>query len=140
MTVPRFLDLSMSRSLESKKQDGHCCGGRPKDSNRVGSQATPDHMIANSGGLFWLDVGSADYAGPLVSVPDDERAEIRSRHRQWNGHQLLKSCFYFWVGQTSINLSVESVDDRSRGAFWRANSYPTSRLIPWHKFTDGWYF
>src|SRR5215472_5293577 len=76
-----------------------------------------------------FDFRRADHLPPPFSERDNEAAELSRRA----GKRLPAEIGYpggqFWVSEASIQLVVESVDNRRRCAHGRANSLVATRLI-----------
>src|SRR6516164_2675575 len=83
-----------------------------------------------------FDFRCADHLPPPFSERDNEAAELSRR----TGKRLPAEIGYpsgqFWVGKASIQLVVESVDNRRRCAHGRANSLVATRLIARDDFSD----
>jgi hypothetical protein len=76
-----------------------------------------------------FDFRRADHLPPLFSERDNEAAELSRR----TGKRLPAEIGYpggqFWGGEASIQLVVESVDNRCQRAHRRANSLVATCLI-----------
>src|SRR5215469_18735935 len=97
----------------------------PNDLSRM---ARSGHRRPND--LFRLDVGRPDHFAPLLSFVRQEFAEVGRRRRHWHATQYGKALFHLGVGQTSVYLSIELLDDLGRGARGRSEAVPVVRLEP----------
>src|SRR6516164_9835755 len=85
-----------------------------------------------------LDVCRPDHLAPLLGFVGNEFAEIGRRHWNWNTTQVSEPRPNLGIGEGSVDLFVEFVDDLGRRAFWRAYAEPDVHLVAWDKLAHGW--
>src|SRR5262245_43043726 len=83
-----------------------------------------------------LDVGRPDHLGPLLGFVGNERFEIGRRASEDNPAQIHELCLHFGIGEASIDLLVELVDDPGRCPCRCSEAEIAARLIARHEFAD----
>src|SRR5262245_31965667 len=86
---------------------------------------------------FRLDAGRLDYFGPFLGFVSDELAEVGGRARQRRTTHIDEPRLHFGIGEASIDLVVEFLDDLGRRGLWCADAEPGARLETRHKFVYG---
>src|SRR3974390_1847632 len=88
---------------------------------RRGSFISPSQRIIEILGSVRLDTGELDHLGPLFGVVGDKLAEVGGRTWKHPRAQLGKPRLELGVGQSSVDLPVELVDDLGRRVLGYAN-------------------
>src|SRR5215471_3815553 len=84
-----------------------------------------------------LDVGSPDHLAPLLGFLRNEFPEIGGPARKHSATKVGKAPPHCRIGEASINLLVELVDDPGRCPCRCAEAEIAARLIARHEFADG---
>src|SRR5215469_6561113 len=83
-----------------------------------------------------LGAGKLDHFGPLVGFGFDEIAELRDRQRHRRAAEIDQPVLELSISERRIDLFVQSVDDRRRRSFGRADPQPRRCLVAWQIFTE----
>ena len=103
---------------------------------RIEIQTAPRAATGHRGSIY-LDVGCPDHLAPLLGFVNDELAKIGRRIQKHRDTELLNPCLHFWIGEGSIDLLVERVNDLDWRISGRANAAPTGPFVTRHKFANG---
>src|SRR5262245_31650451 len=87
--------------------------------------------------LLRLDVGRPDHLAPFFGLLNDKPSKVGGRHWRCHVTKFRKLRLHLGVGEGSINLLVELLDDLSGCSFGCADALPSARLIPWYEFAHG---
>src|SRR5215470_7234710 len=99
--------------------------------------ATGDYGTSRRPRSFRLDVRRADHLCSLLGFFGNERFEIGRRATEDNPAQVHELCLQFGIGEASIDLLVELVDDPGRCPCRCAEAEIAARLIARHEFAHG---
>src|SRR6516165_665902 len=88
-------------------------------------------------GSFRLDARGLDHLGPLLGFFGNERPEIARRATEDNATEVGELSLQLGIGEASIDLLVELVDDLGRRLCRCAEAEIAARLVAWHKFGHG---
>src|SRR5262249_6340559 len=83
-----------------------------------------------------LDVEGSDDAAPLLRFVDDELAEAGGREREHGAAEVGKPRLDLGIGEESVDLRVELVDDLGRRGLRCADAVPGARLVARQKLPD----
>src|SRR5262245_43262059 len=89
--------------------------------------------------LLCLDVCCPDYLAPFFGFLDDELTEVGGRTRERRPAEVGKPCLDLGLGEGSIDLTIELVDDFNGRILGCYNSLPPGCFVTRHKFTYRWY-
>jgi hypothetical protein len=84
-----------------------------------------------------LDVGRPDQTAPLLGFVSDELAELRWRTRKHRRAKISKLRFHLGIGEGSIDLSIQLVDDFGGRILGRSHAVQNARLVPRDEFVNG---
>src|SRR5262245_56221626 len=90
------------------------------------------------GWLFCLDPCRPDDFCPLFSFFDDQPAEIGGRASEHRTSKIGKPGLDLGIGEGSVELLVELVDDLGRCVLRCADAIPCASFEAWHGIADGW--
>src|SRR5262245_57562035 len=93
--------------------------------------------LSESHVLLGLNVRRPDHLAPLFSFVRNEPTEFGGSPRHWNGAQICKLCFYVGVGEASVYLLVELLNDLVRRVLGRTYPLPATGLISRQKLSHG---
>src|SRR5215471_2267491 len=92
----------------------------------------------NSGSAsLQLDVEGPDEVAPLLRFVGDELAKVSGRKRERVATQIGKPRLVLRIGEASVDLLVELVDDLGGRCLRCANAVPAARLIAWQELSHG---
>ena len=69
-----------------------------------------------------FDAGELDHLGPLFGFVGDKLAEVRRRACEYRAAEVSDPRFHLGIGEASVDLLVELVDDLGRRVLGRANA------------------
>ncbi len=84
-----------------------------------------------------LDAGELDHLAPFLGLVGDELAEIGRRAGKRQCPEVRKR-LQRGIGEASIDLPVEPIDDCEGRIFRHAEAEIAARLIAWNEFAHGW--
>jgi hypothetical protein len=85
--------------------------------------------------LFHLDVGGPDHLSPPLGFVGDELAEIGGRARKHHTTQTREPRFQIGISESSINLTIDLVDNRNRRLLWSRDTVPDACFIAPNELT-----
>ena len=80
-------------------------------------------------GSLRLDVRGPDYLAPLIGFIGDELAEIGGRAGKRRASEISEPSFQFGIGQPSIDLPVQRIDEPCGRALRRTQADPIACFI-----------
>src|SRR5262245_51219923 len=94
---------------------------------------TGGYGISGGGPLVRLDASKFHHLGPLLGFGGDEGFEIGWGARKWRAAKVGKPCLNLRIGEASVDLLVELVDDFGGRALRPANTAPVTCLETRHE-------
>src|SRR5260221_10527570 len=94
---------------------------------------TIEYRRASSPALISLDVGRADNLAPLLGFCSNEFSELGGRGRKHGAAQVGKPRLDLWIGESSIDLPVELLNDLRRRVPGDTDTLPNARLQAGHE-------
>src|SRR5262245_40744207 len=87
---------------------------------------------------LWLDVCVADHLAPFLGFAGDDRSEIGRRAPKDDAAEVRKLGLQLGIGEASIDLLVELLDDLGGGLCGRADAEEGARFVTRHKLVHAW--
>jgi hypothetical protein len=88
--------------------------------------------------LLRLDADGLDHFGPFLGFVGDELAEVGGRTDERCATQIGKPRLDLMIGESGVDLLVESLDDLGRRGLRCADAGPGAGLVARHELADGW--
>src|SRR5262249_17841812 len=98
---------------------------------------SPNGIYGTPVGSFWLDAGELDHLGPFLGLIGDELTEIGRRTGEHGATKLGKPRLDLGIGECSVALPVELVDDGRGRSLGRAEAPPVAVLVAPHGIGAG---
>src|SRR4029450_1591988 len=81
------------------------------------------------GCLFRFQIGGFDHSSPFLGLLGEVLSEFGGRSNKGKGAQLRKSGLQLCIGEASIDLPVQLIDNLGARVSWSANTIPGARLV-----------
>src|SRR5262249_40934436 len=130
-------DLPSTPSAENLELGGVLIKSLLRLSPRFCGRDVMEYQPDSGSGSFRLDVEGPDDVAPLLSFVGDELAKVGGREHEHVATQVGKPRLDLRIGEASVDLSVELVDDLGRRGLRCAGAVPTARLVTWHELSHG---
>ena len=79
--------------------------------------------------LFRFQIGRFDHSSPFLGLLGEVLSKFGGRSNKGKGAQLRKSGLQLCVGEASIDLPVQLIDNLGARVSWSANAVPGARLV-----------
>src|SRR6478609_9632054 len=87
--------------------------------------------------LLRLDIGGANYLGPLFGFVGDQTPEFGGRAANSNATYIGEPRHHLGIGEACVDLFVDLVDDLVWRCLWRGRAEPRAHLVALDKLPDG---
>src|SRR5262249_50549452 len=84
-----------------------------------------------------LDAGEPHHLAPLLGFLRDQLAEVSGRTRKHRAAEVSEPRFHVGIGEASVDLLVEFLDDLGRRGLRCADAIPGACLVIGHELTHG---
>src|SRR5499433_3737860 len=110
---------------------------------------TLDHLVDrySRNGTLWnirafpasvrLDACELHHLAPLLGFLGDQLAEVSGRTRKHRAAEVSEPRFHVGIGEASVDLLAELVDDLGRRGLRCADAVPIARLVARHELSHG---
>src|SRR5262245_43382338 len=102
---------------------------------RIRVSGVTEFLRGRRRGSLRLDVGRPDHLAPLLGLNCDELAEVGGREREHIATHVGKPRLELGIGQASVDLVVELLDNLCRRILGCADAIPRWRLVARYEIT-----